>query len=107
MASEEMRVLKMLIDEIEALKVGLDPNILAGWYNKIESDAKSKAPRELMDSIQVVQDPILPMKFEFRTSRRVVNCVLESIDDNLNDMPAATRLYFQKLSEIIQYEMLK
>ena len=97
----------MLIDEIEGLKVGLDPNVLAGWYNKIESDAKAKAPRELVDSIEVVQDPILPMKFEFRTSRRVVHCVLEAIDSNLNDMPTATRLYFQKLSELIQHEMLR
>jgi hypothetical protein len=102
-----MRVLKMLIDEIEGLKAGLDPNVLAGWYNKIESDAKAKAPRELIDSIQVVQDPILPMKFEFRTSRRAVHCVLEAIDSNLNEMPTATRLYFQKLSELIQHEMLR
>ena len=45
------------------------------------------------------------MKFEFKTSRRAVKYVLESIDRNLGEMPMATRLYFQKLSELIQAEM--
>lgn len=102
-----MRVLQRLMEEIEGLKLGLDPNVLAGWYNKIESDAKSEAPSHLVDSIQVVQDPILPMKFEFKTSRRAVKYVLEAIDKNLADMPTATRLYFQKLSELIEQETLR
>lgn len=95
------------MEEIEGIKEGLDPNILAGWYNKIESDAKAEAPRHLMDSIQVVQDPILPMKFEFKTSRRAIKYVLDAIDRNLNEMPTATRLYFQKLSEVIQAESMR
>jgi hypothetical protein len=107
LANEEMRVLNRLLEEIENLKLGLDPNVLAGWYSKIESDAKAEAPRHLVDSIQVVQDPILPMKFEFRTSKRAVRYVLEAIDRNLPNMPTATSLYFQKLSELIQQEMLK
>src|SRR5271157_4235289 len=107
MANEEMMVLNRLLQEIEDLKLGLDPNVLLGWYNKIASDAKSEAPSYLMDSIDVVQDPILPMKFEFKTSRRAVKYVLEAIDRNLDDMPTATRLYFQKLSELIQQEMLR
>lgn len=105
--NEEMRVLKRLMDEIEGLKLGLDPNVLAGWYNKIESDARAEAPSHLVDSIQVVQDPILPMKFEFKTSRRAVKYVLGAIDRNLTDMPTATRLYFQKLSELIEQETLR
>ena len=107
MANEEMRVLERLMEEIENLKLGLDPNVLAGWYNKIESDAKAEAPSNLVDSIQVVQDPMLPMKFEFKTSRRAIRFVLEAIDRNLGDMPTATRLYFQKLSELIQQESLR
>ena len=47
------------------------------------------------------------MKFEFKTSRRAVKYVLEAIDGNLNEMPMATRLYFQKLSELIQAESLR
>ncbi len=107
MANEEMLVLHRLLQEIENLKLGLDPNVLAGWYNKVASDAKAEAPRHLMDSIDVVQDPILPMRFEFKTSKRAVKYVLEAIDRNLEDMPTATRLYFQKLSEVIQAEMLR
>ena len=107
MANEEMRVLQRLMDEIEGLKAGLDPNVLAGWYNRIESDAKAEAPSHLVDSIQVIQDPILPMKFEFKTSRRAVRYVLEAIDRNLGEMPMATRLYFQKLSELIEKESLR
>jgi len=107
LANEEMRVLQRLMDEIEGLKAGLDPAVLAGWYNKIESEAKSEAPSHLVDSIQVVQDPILPMKFEFRTSRRAIKYVLDAIDRNLDDMPMATRLYFQKLSELIEKESMR
>ncbi len=107
MANEEMLVLQKLLQEIENVKLGLDPNVLAGWYNKVASDAKAEAPRHLTDSIDVLQDPILPMKFEFKTSKRAVKYVLEAIDRNLAAMPTATRLYFQKLSELIQAEMLR
>lgn len=102
-----MMVLNRLLHEIESLKEGLEPNILAAWYKKIASDAKVEAPSYLTDSIGVVQDPILPMKFEFKTSKRAVKYVLDSIDQNLANMPTATRLYFQKLSELIQAEMLR
>ncbi len=107
MATEEMLVLNRLLKEIEDLKLGLDPSLLAGWYQKIAADARSEAPSHLTDSIDVVQDPILPMKFEFKTSRRAVKYVLDAIDRNLDGMPLATRLYFQKLSELIQAEALR
>jgi hypothetical protein len=107
MANEEMVFLNRLLQEIEKLKEGLDPNVLSGWYQKIASDARAEAPSHLTDSIDVVQDPILPMKFEFKTSRRAVKYVVEAIDKNLDEMPLATRLYFQKLSELIQAEALR
>ena len=107
MANEEILVLNRLLKEIEDLKLGLDPAVLAGWYDKIADDARRNAPSHLVDSIGVMQDPILPMKFEFKTSRRAVKYVLESIDRNLDAMPMATRLYFQKLSELIQTEMMR
>ncbi len=105
MASEEMRVLQKLLKEIEELKFGLDPTVLGSWYTKVESDAKAKAPLHLRDSIQVVQNEILPMKFEFKTSKRAVSYVFEAIEDNLPSMPFATRLYFQKLEELIELQM--
>ncbi len=107
MANEEMLVLNRLLKEIEDLKLGLDPSVLAGWYQKIASDAKADAPSHLTDSIDVIQDPILPMKFEFKTSRRAIKYVIDAIDKNLDGMPLATRLYFQKLSELIQAEALR
>ena len=100
-------MLQRMMEEIESLKLGLDPNVLAGWYSKIANDAKAEAPRHLVDSIDVIQDPILPMKFEFKTSRRAVKYVLDAIDRNLGEMPTATRLYFQKLSELIEQETLR
>ena len=106
MTNEETKLIERLLREIENLKLGLDPTILAGWYRKIETDAKAGAPAHLRDSIQVIQDPILPMKFEFKTSKRAVDHVFRAIEKNLESMPFATRLYFQKLSELIQAQML-
>ncbi len=107
MTSEEMLVLNRLLQEIENLKLGLDPTVLAGWYSKVASDARVAAPSHLSDSIDVAQDPILPMKFEFKTSKRAVKYVLDAIDENLEKMPLATRLYFQKLSELIQAQTMR
>jgi hypothetical protein len=107
MANEEMLVLNRLLQEIEDLKLGLDPKVLAGWYQKVASDARAEAPAHLVDTIGVVQDPILPMKFEFKSSKRAIGYVLRAIDRNLDDMPMATRLYFQKLAELIQAEALR
>ncbi|MDG6920245.1 MAG: hypothetical protein JRN44_00610 [Nitrososphaerota archaeon] len=102
-----MLVLNRLLQEIEDLKQGLDPAVLSGWYQKVASDAKAEAPGHLIDSIDVIQDPILPMKFEFKASRRAVRYVVDAIDRNLEGMPLATRLYFQKVEELIQAEALR
>lgn len=107
MANEEMLLLNKLLQEIEDLKLGLDPTVLWGWYRKVADDAKKEAPRYLTDSIDAIQNPILPMKFEFKTSRRAIKYVLDAIDRNLQEMPFATRLYFQKLSELIQDEAMR
>jgi hypothetical protein len=104
---EEVVFLNRLMAEIEALKQGLDPVVLSGWYGKIAEDAKSRAPGHLVDSIGVMQDPILPMKFEFKTSRRAVKYVIEAINSNLRYMPLATRLYFEKLGELIEAEAMR
>jgi hypothetical protein len=103
---EEMRLITRLVQEIEGLKLGLDPEVLAAWYRKVEIDAKARARPELKDSIQVIRDPVLTMKFEFKTSRRAVDKVLEAIEANLSAMPLATRLYFQKLAELIQAQSM-
>ncbi len=98
------KMLDRLSEIIQDAKLGLDPAIIANWYKIIEAEAKEACPDKFRDSIQVVQDPILPMKFQLKSSRRVVKHVVEAINRNLPDMPMATRLYFQKLEEIIDEE---
>jgi hypothetical protein len=101
---EEIRVLEKLAEMIKDIKYGLDPDVLADWYKVIETEAKSLCPDELRDSIAVTRDPILTLKFEFKASKRAIPCVIEAIENNLSAMPFATRLYFQKLEEIVQQE---
>jgi len=102
----ELRLIQRLVQEIERLKLGLDPDVLAAWYHKVEIDAKAKARPDLRESIQVIRDPVLTMKFEFKTSRRAVDKVIEAIEVNLSAMPLATRLYFEKLEELIQAQAM-
>jgi hypothetical protein len=104
--NSEIRLIQRLVQEIERLKLGLDPEVLAAWYRKVETDAKARAPTHLKDSIQVIRDPVLTMKFEFKTSRRAVDKVIEAIEANLSAMPLATRLYFEKLEELIQAQAM-
>ncbi|MBI4258771.1 MAG: hypothetical protein HY619_07435 [Thaumarchaeota archaeon] len=101
----EVQVINRFISMIEDIKTGLDPDVLASWYAVIESDAKSKCPSNLVSTIMVRQDPVLPMKFEFKASKRAVPFVVEAIENHLNEMPFATRLYFQKLEEVISHEL--
>lgn len=97
-------VLNKLAGVVQDIKVGLDPEIITHWYKVIEEEAKQKSPPELCDTIKIVQDPVLWMKFEIKASRRVVKYIIDAIEKNLNSMPFATRLYFQKVEEIIEAE---
>jgi hypothetical protein len=103
----ELRVLNKLVETIEDIKVGLDPEVLASWYKVIETEARSLAPLHLREKIAIYRDPVLPMKFRIKASKRVTPYVLEAIENNLDEMPFATRLYFQKMEEIIESERLK
>lgn len=102
----EVNVLNKLMETIEGAKVGLDSEVIAKWYAVIENDSKALCPSsELRDSIHVVQNPVLPMKFQFKSSKRAIPYVVSAIESNLNNMPFATRLYFQKFEEIMQQEL--
>ena len=101
----EGNVLGKLVETIQDAQNGLDPRILAVFYKRIEQEAKAKCPtEELRESISVVQNRELPMKFEFKASKRAMQYVIPAIESNLNSMPFATRLYFQKFEEILQKE---
>jgi len=99
-----IKALDRLSELIQDTKTGFDPDILHNWYKIIESEAKEACPEKIRDSIKVMQDPLLPMKFELKSSRRSVRYVVEAINRNLSNMPFSTRLYFQKLEEIIDSE---
>jgi hypothetical protein len=106
--SVEIRTLNKLVETIQDVRTGLDPDVIARWYEILEAEAKSLCPSdELRQSIVVIQNPDLPMKFEFKSSKRAVPFVIEAIENNLNLMPFATRLYFQKFSEIMQSQVAK
>ena len=108
MSEIEVKVLGSLVKMIRDIRIGLDPDLLAKWYDVIVSEAKSLCPQDdLRDSIEVIRDPVLTMRFEVKASRRAVPYIIEAIENNLSLMPFATRLYFQKLEEIILDEASK
>jgi isocitrate dehydrogenase kinase/phosphatase len=104
--SVELNTLNKLVETIQDVKNGLDPDVVSRWYEILEAEAKVLCPNdELSSTISVIQNPDLPMKFEFKSSKRAIPYVIEAIENNLNSMPFATRLYFQKFEEIIEAEL--
>ena len=100
-------MLKRIDNDITVLKKGLHPENLAYWYEKIIRETREMAPPWLEDKINVKQDPILHMKFNIDISKRAVRYLIIVIDNNLDDMPYSTRLYFLKVQEIMSSEMDK
>jgi hypothetical protein len=102
----ETDFINRLLQAIGEVPNGLDPRILAFWYHRIEKLAKETCPsKELKESIRVIQNPELPMKFEFKCSERAASYVLKAVEKTMNEMPFATRMYFQKFLEIMQSKM--
>ena len=100
-------MLNKLDNDVSYLKEGLSPEHLAFWYDKIIKETREMAPPWLQDKINVKQDPILHMKFNIDISKRAVRYLIIAIDNNLDDMPYSTRLYFLKVQEIMSAEMDK
>ncbi len=101
------RILNKMSADIGNLREGLNPENIAFWYKKLVGEAKEMAPPWLVDKINVKQDPILHMKFNLDISKRAVRYLMIAIENNLNDMPYSTRLYFLKVQEIMTDEMNK
>ena len=93
--------------DINNLKEGLDPENITFWYKKVIQEAKEMAPPWLADKISVKQDPILYLKFNLDISKRAVRYLMVAIENNLDNMPYTTRLYFLKVQEIVSHEMDK
>ena len=100
-------LLKKLQNDVQQLQKGLQPNHLSFWYQKIIADSKEMAPPWLQDKINVKQDPILPMKFNLDISKRAVRYFMIAVENNLQQMPYSTQLYFLKVQEILSLEMYK
>ena len=98
---------KKINADVADLKQGLHPQNLSYWYDKIILETVEMAPPWLQDKIKVVQDPVLPMKFNLDISKRAVRYFMIVVDENMDDMPYSTRLYFLKVQEIMSAEMDK
>ncbi|MGH9921260.1 MAG: hypothetical protein ACRD38_00760 [Nitrososphaerales archaeon] len=92
---------------IKDMQDGLDPEVLANWYSVVQSRARELSPEELREKIIVEQDPILMMKFRLSISKRTVPFVISAIDQTLPEMPYSTRMYFEKVQEIILQEFAR
>ena len=100
-------MMKKLDTDVSNLKEGLHPENLSYWYDKIIKETIDMAPPWLQDKIKVKQDPILHMKFNLDISKRAVRYFMIVVDNNLDDMPYSTKLYFLKVQEIMGIEMDK
>ena len=100
-------MMKKFDNDVSNLKKGLQPANLSYWYDKIIKESIEMAPPWLQDKIKVQQDPILTMKFNLNISKRAVRYFMLAVDENLDDMPYSTRLYFLKVEEIMSAEMDK
>jgi hypothetical protein len=101
------QIIKKLNNDMAEIQKGLQPDQLSFWYQKIISDTRDMAPPWLQDKIKVKQDAILPMKFNIDISKRAVRYLMICIDNNLQQMPYTTQLYFLKVQEIMSLEMDK
>ena len=88
-------------NNITDLSGGLDPDVLAYWYKRIEDKAKDLCNKELGEKIVFNQNRILWMKFDIKISKRAVPLVLETIRDFMPLMPYSTTLYFEKVYQLI------
>lgn len=100
-------MLNKISTEVTELKEGLNPENIAYWYKKVIQETKEMAPPWLVDKIKVKQDPILHMKFNVDISKRAVIYFMIAINNNIDEMPYSTRLYFLKVQEIMTDEMNK
>ena len=100
-------MMKKIVTYVSNIQQGLHPQNLSYWYDKIIKETIDMAPPWLEDKIKVHQDPILPMKFNLDISKRAVRYFMIIVNNNLDDMPYSTKLYFLKVQEIMSTEMDK
>ncbi len=99
------RMMRQIDNDVVNLRHGLQPSNLSFWYDKIIKEAVEMSPPWLQDKIKVRQDPILTMKFNLDISRRAVRYFMVAVDNNVDQMPYSTKLYFLKVQEVMSIEM--
>ena len=98
----ELTFLNRLSSMIDDARTGLEPEVVARWFDTVISHAQAISPDDLAESVKLIQDPVLPMKFQLTSSKRAVPFIIEAIESHLGTMPFATRLYFLKVEEILE-----
>ena len=101
------KMLNKIDVDVQNLKGGLQPENLEYWDRKITDDPLEIHPQWLVDQINIVPDPILPLKFNIDISKRAVRYFMQVIDYNLQKMPYTTKLYFMKVQETVSTNMDK
>jgi hypothetical protein len=96
-----------IISGVKNLREGLDPDVLAYWYKRVEDRSIEIVPRHLKNKIHFEQDRILWMKFKLDVSKRAVPYVMQIIQEYIPMMPYSTALYFTRVQEILTHEMNK
>jgi hypothetical protein len=94
-------------DTVKNLHEGLDPDVLAYWYKRVEDRSREILPDHLKDKVHFTQDRVLWMKFKMDVSKRAVPTVMQVIEEYIPMMPYSTGLYFRKVQEILTEEMNK
>jgi hypothetical protein len=94
-----------IVNTVKGLKEGMDPDILAYWYKRIEDRSIEIVPEHLKDKVHFEQDRVLWMKFKMNVSKRAVPYVMNVIEEYIPMMPYSTGLYFRKVQEILTDEM--
>ncbi len=100
-------MMNQINNDVTNLQKGLHPENLSYWYAKIIKETKEMAPPWLQNKINAKQDPILRMKFNLDISKRAVRYFMIAVEQNLDQMPYSTKLYFLKVQEIMETEVDK
>lgn len=94
-----------IVNTVKGLREGMDPDILAYWYKRIEDRSIEIVPEHLKDKVHFEQDRVLWMKFKMNISKRAVPYVMNVIEEYIPMMPYSTSLYFRKVEEVLTDEM--
>lgn len=98
---------KILSSNLKDLREGLEPDVIAYWYRRVEDRAIEIVPAHLRNKIHFEQDRILWMKFRVDISKRAVPYIMQVLEEYIPIMPYSTGLYFSKVQQILIEQLNK